>query len=88
MEYRGLQIELKRDFPVNSAQTGYVITDGVCNVLPGATWAKTPSQARALIDAYIEAGGPIQKETESYNEFFSRLMREPVDSNKFWGIVQ
>jgi hypothetical protein len=56
LEYRGLHIEPKRDFGRNGG-TGWLVTDGVCNVLPGATWAHSIEGAVQLADDYIMAGG-------------------------------
>ena len=89
MNYRGLQIKTTQDFGLRQKNAiGYCVTDGTCNVLPGGTYAHTPHQARKLIDAYIESGGPVQRENEDYNDFFKRHFSEPVDAQKFWSIVQ
>ena len=60
--YQGYQITPKRDFgntPFLSAsgecQKGYVICDDYCNVMPGATWAASVLEAKAMIDCWIEA---------------------------------
>ena len=87
MEYRGFKIEQKRDFGEYGylipgkglVKTGYVITDGRCNVMPGASWAITPSVARKMIDAYIAAGGLDGKKERGLTvidtEKFYRLCR-------------
>lgn len=36
---------------------GWVVTDGFCNVLPGATWSQTIAGAKKLITAHIESRG-------------------------------
>ena len=67
--YRGFQIHLKRDFGRGKGflikgryvKRGYVVTNGTCNVMPGATWAQTIFQARGLIDALIESQGDSNK---------------------------
>lgn len=62
IEYRGYIIKPKRDFGgspfyVNGNQysRGYVVTDGSCNVMPGATWSESIIGAKALIDCLIES---------------------------------
>ena len=63
--YRGFVIKPKRDFGAGKGflingrwvKQGYVVTDGTCNVLPGATWAETLFKARGLVDAHIESNG-------------------------------
>ena len=67
MKYRNFEIAPKLDFGKvghyiggKYIKTGHVVTDGFCNVLPGATWARTPSQARDLIDAHIESQGDAE----------------------------
>ena len=54
MKYRGLEIKESQDFGLRQrGLIGYVITDGFCNVMPGCTYAMTPSQARQLINVYF-----------------------------------
>ena len=63
--YKGYQIEPKKDFGSGRGflidgkyvKSGYIVTDGTCNVLPGATWTTTIWKARGLIDALIESEG-------------------------------
>lgn len=62
--YRGYQILPKRDFGRHGflidgkvVKRGYVVTDGMCNVMPGATWTQTIWRARELVDALIESQG-------------------------------
>ena len=64
LKYRGFRIERKRDFgrfgfliDGKCVKTGYVITDGICNILPGATWSQTIEGAVDLIDAFITSAG-------------------------------
>ncbi len=85
--HEGFVIKPKRDFGKVGDLTddgewrGWVVTDcdGLCNVLPGATWAATVDEARECIDAYIEAGGSPEP--------MSGLNGE-VDVDKFWSIVR
>ena len=60
--YFGYTIQPKRDFGklpflINGrmVSSGWVVTDGICNVLPGATWAETIDQAKQLVRMYIQA---------------------------------
>lgn len=64
IHYRGYRIQPKLDFgPVGYlvngkyVKKGYVVTDGVCNVMPGATWFQTVSEARKAVDILIAVGG-------------------------------
>jgi hypothetical protein len=76
IEYRGYQIKPKRDFGSHPYHTsnggviykGYVVTDGICNVMPGATWAHSVSEAKEMIDVFIESNGDSAK--------FWELLRE------------
>ena len=62
--YKGFQIVPKRDFggrgfwsPEHrcSVNAGWVITDGFCNVMPGAVWAYTIQQAKKMADDLLLA---------------------------------
>lgn len=59
VEYRGYRVYRKRDFGrlgnwnEDGTPKGYVITDGICNVMPGATWSKTLDGAINLVDNLI-----------------------------------
>ncbi len=64
--YRNFRIYRKLDFGAHGhiingevVRTGYIISDsdGICNVMPGATWAQTLEQAVQMIDHYILADG-------------------------------
>lgn len=68
MEYRGYTIKPKLDFGKYGfyidgeyVKTGFVVTDGFCNVMPGATWSQTEDGAKVLIDIYITAEGDAEK---------------------------
>lgn len=82
--YRGLIIKPKQDFGPDSNETGFVITDGCCNVMPGATWARTIEQAIQLINCYIEAGGRVQKNGEKYILYIT----PPEVADRFWELVK
>jgi len=63
-KYRGFTIKPKLDFGrygflINGkwVTTGWVVTDGFCNVLAGATWSRTIAGAKNLILAHIESKG-------------------------------
>lgn len=75
IEYRGYHIVPKRDFgnsPFQSAgcifSKGYIITDGYCNMMPGASWSHDVIGAKVMIDILIEA-------KESGKDFWD-LLRE------------
>ena len=66
MEYRGYQIEVKKDFGSlgyfignfgEKISSGYVIVKNGANVLPGATWAKDIETSHVLIDIFETAKG-------------------------------
>lgn len=42
-------------------KSGFVVTDGVCNVMPGATWFETVAEAMIGIRVYIAANGDAAK---------------------------
>lgn len=55
---RKYKIVVKRDFPDPGfwiagrwVRTGFVVTDGFCNVMPGATWFRTIEDAFRAIEA-------------------------------------
>jgi hypothetical protein len=55
----------KRDFGAGKGflidgawvKSGFVVTDGRCNIMPGATWFLTVAQAMRAIRIYVEVGG-------------------------------
>lgn len=62
--YRTLFIEPKRDFGTQGflingkmVMKGWVVTDGLCNVMPGATWFQTVKKAKFAIDVLIAVRG-------------------------------
>ncbi len=62
--YRGVEIVPKKDFWIHPyedcggiCKKGYIVTDGFCNVMPGAAWAKSILEAKSMVDALIEANG-------------------------------
>lgn len=61
--YRGYEIHEKKDFGSKPflidgfmVAHGYVVTDGICNVIPGAGWFLTVQDALTGIDDLIAAG--------------------------------
>lgn len=74
IEYRGFIIQPKRDFGgypysnVNTIRKGYVAVRDGLNYMPGATWAGSVIEAKAMIDSYIEADGDGQKFWEIHRE--------------------
>ncbi|MFS0841306.1 hypothetical protein [Paenibacillus sp. 1P03SA] len=62
IEYKGYTIKPKLDFGKlhwivrgNDIRRGYVVTDGIVNVMPGATWFCSTIEARVAIETLIEA---------------------------------
>lgn len=53
----GYEIVPKRDFGRDSKETGFIVTDGMCNIMPGGCWFKTIGQAQDSIHTLIEVGG-------------------------------
>ena len=70
IDYKGYKIVPKRDFGNNDPDNakGYVITDGRCNIMPGATWSSDVLGAKTMIDIFIEAKNDSDK--------FWELLRE------------
>ena len=63
-KYLGYTIQPKMDFGSQfffidgkRVSRGWVVTDGFCNVLPGATWSQTIAGAKKLIVAHVESKG-------------------------------
>lgn len=64
VRYRTLFIVPKRDFGANGflikgkiVKSGWIVTDGNCNVMPGATWFRTKQKAKFAIDVLIAVEG-------------------------------
>jgi hypothetical protein len=67
VRYRTLFITPKRDFggqphliKGKAVMKGWIVTDGACNVMPGATWFETKARARHAIDVLIAVQGNAQ----------------------------
>lgn len=65
--YRDFQIVPKRDFGSSfhlvdgmPVAWGYVVTDGVVDVTPGAGWFQTVEEAKLGIDALHDVGAPAE----------------------------
>lgn len=65
--YRLFLIEPKRDFGPHGylsdgkvIKEGWVVTDGMCNVMPGATWFSTVNEAEHAIDVLIAVRGSAE----------------------------
>lgn len=63
MKYK---IVIKRDFGPygywnpktrQNEKKGFVVTDGFCNIMPGATWFRTVEEAMGAIRIFDEVGG-------------------------------
>ena len=61
----------KRDFPraygthgflINGewVNSGFVVTDGICNIMPGATWFQTVAEAMTALSIYCGVHGDTQ----------------------------
>jgi len=68
VEYRGYRIVPKLDFGRRPfladgvwVSSGYVVTDGMCNVMPGGVWAESVPEAKTMVDVFIETNGDAQK---------------------------
>jgi hypothetical protein len=71
------KIKVKRDFGPhgywNSAtrrneKTGFVVTDGICNIIPGACWFRTIEEAMDGIRAHMIAG-----DTQAWHGEYKRI---------------
>lgn len=47
-------------------KSGFVVTDGICNIMPGATWFRTIHEAMAAIDVFVSVRG-------NANEFWKQI---------------
>ena len=66
-EYRGYQIEPKRDFGTYGflikgewVKTGFVVVKDGCNAMPAAAWFQTKPEAKEAIDALIVSEGDAE----------------------------
>jgi hypothetical protein len=63
VRYRTLFITPKRDFGTGflikgkMVTDGWIVTDGTCNIMPGATWFETVEEAKFAIDVLIAVQG-------------------------------
>jgi hypothetical protein len=83
--YRTLLIEPKRDFGgqphlINGKMVmkGWVVTDGTCNVMPGATWFTTVKRAKYAIDVLIA----VQGNAQMFWEIMQPFQHTPGDRDK------
>jgi hypothetical protein len=60
IEYRGFFIKPKTDFG-NTENEGYIVVQNGVNVLAGATWGKSISDAKMMVDCHIEANGDADR---------------------------
>jgi hypothetical protein len=68
IHYRGFTIQPKLDMGkiphlsnANSYRTGWVIVKDGCNAMPGASYATSPLEAKAMIDIWIEVDYDVDK---------------------------
>lgn len=75
--YRGFTIAAKRDFDIGFlidgflVRAGYIVTDGVCEVMPGAVWFQTVQHAMKAIDDLIAS---------------QAMPRGPTGEHPFWAL--
>lgn len=84
--YRTYTIIAKQDWPRTGdhvgfliggewVSDGYVVTDGTCNVMPGATWFRTIRGAKRAVDCLIQARRAPGIGPDDVAEEFWRLMK-------------
>lgn len=64
----------KRDFSRNGflingrwVRHGFVVTDGVCNIMPGATWFQTVAEAMEGLGVWLAAKGDAKAFWKHYH---------------------
>lgn len=74
--YRGFHIVPKLDFGTQGflikgkwVKSGFVVTDGSCNIMPGATWFQTVLEAKRGIDIFISVKGNADRFWEVIQPF-------------------
>lgn len=71
------KIKVKRDFPCSYGKkgflingkwvdTGFVVTDGICNIMPGATWFLSIKEAMSALHIYCGVQGNSQEFWKEY----------------------
>lgn len=86
LEYRGYYIKVKQDFGRDGSgfhlidglpcAWGYIVTDGFCDVSPGAAWYATVADAKVAIDILVHVGG------EKNSSRFWNIMRRYQERRK------
>ena len=68
MDVTKFRIVPKRDFSGNGfwisghwVKSGFIVTDGFCNIMPGATWFRSIADAMNALEVFIEVGGNAAK---------------------------
>lgn len=77
--YCGYLIVPKRDFPLESKQTGFVVTDGMCNIMPGGCWFATVEEAKQAIDVLKSVNGNADRFWEIIQPFGYKLGQKVSD---------
>ena len=74
------KIKIKRDFgrygyydskTRKNIRTGFVVTDGICNIIPGACWFKTVEEAMLGVEVHMKTG-----DTMAWHGEYRRLALE------------
>jgi hypothetical protein len=87
--YRTLFIVPKRDFGTGflikgkMVKKGWVVTDGTCNIMPGATWFQTVPQAKHAIDTLIAVQGDADMFWEIMHPFKHTPGEKHPDDSSF-----
>lgn len=77
---RKYQIKVKRDFGPrgwydsktrSNRRDGFVVTDGICNIIPGACWFSTIEDAMIGIKAHMAVG-----DTMAWHDEYKRLKEQ------------
>jgi hypothetical protein len=83
------KIVVKRDFgrfgwydseTRTNRRDGFVVTDGICNIIPGAGWFPTIADAMIGIEAHMISG-----DTKEFHDTYRRLVRERRETRNAMG---
>jgi hypothetical protein len=54
-------------------KSGFVVTDGMCNIMPGATWFRTVAEAHRALVIWVGCHGDAQ---EFWEKWFAECSKE------------
>jgi hypothetical protein len=83
------KIKVKRDFGKfgwydsetrSNRRDGFVVTDGICNVIPGACWFKTIEDAMVGVQAHMMSG-----DTMEWHSTYAKLKSEKNATRNIMG---